>query len=58
LRLLSFYAEWQAVWFAQAEARFSLAGVSREKTKFFHMISQLDHRYAAEAEDIITSPPE
>jgi hypothetical protein len=24
----------------------------------FHVISQLDHRYAAEVEDIITSPPE
>jgi hypothetical protein len=46
------------LWFAQAEAQFSLAGISSEKTKFFHVISQLDHRYAAEVEDIITSPPE
>jgi hypothetical protein len=35
-----------------------LAGVNREKTKFFHVISQLDHRYATKVEDIITSPPE
>jgi hypothetical protein len=35
-----------------------LAGVNSEKTKFLHVISQLDHRYAAEVEDIITSPPE
>jgi hypothetical protein len=47
-----------AVWFAQAEAQFFLAAVSSEKTKFIHVISQLDHRYAAEVEDIITSPPE
>jgi hypothetical protein len=45
------------VWFAQAEAQFSLAGISSEKTKFFHVISQLDHRYAVEVEDIIISPP-
>jgi hypothetical protein len=51
-------AVWLAVWFAQAEAQFFLAGVSSETTKFFHEISQLDHRYSAEVEDIITSPPE
>jgi hypothetical protein len=33
-------------------------GVSSETTKFFHVISQLDHRYAADVEDIITSPAE
>jgi hypothetical protein len=34
-----------------------LAGSSSEETKFCH-ISQLDQRYAAELEDIVTSPPE
>jgi hypothetical protein len=43
---------------AQAKAQFFLAGVNSEKTKFFHVISQLDHRYAAEVEDIITFQPE
>jgi hypothetical protein len=57
LRLPPFWAERPAVWFAQAEAQFFLAGVSSETT-FFHGISQLDHRYAAEVKDIITSPPE
>jgi hypothetical protein len=37
-----------AVWFAQAEAQFFLDHVNSEKIKFFHIISQLDHRYAAE----------
>jgi hypothetical protein len=58
VRLPPFWAERPAVWFTQAEAQFSLAGFSSVKTKFFHVISQLDHRYAAEVEDIITSPPE
>jgi hypothetical protein len=52
------WPERPAVWFAQAEAQFFLTGVNSEKTKFFHVISQLDHRYAAEVEDSITSPPE
>jgi hypothetical protein len=46
------------MWFAQAEAQFFLAGVNSEKTKFFHVMSQLDHQYATEVEDIITSLPE
>jgi hypothetical protein len=58
MRLPPFWAERPAVWFAQAEAQLSLTGVNNEKTKFYHVISQLDHRYAMEVEDIITSPPE
>jgi hypothetical protein len=58
LRLPPSFAERPAVWFAQAEAQFSLAGISSERTKFNYVISQLDQRYAAEVEDIITSPPQ
>jgi hypothetical protein len=57
VRLPPFWAERSNVWFAQAEAQFSLAGVNSEKTKFYYLISQLDHRYATEVEDK-TSPPE
>jgi hypothetical protein len=52
-----FWAERPVLCFAQAEAQFSLAGVNTEK-KFYYVISQLDHQYATEVEDIITSPPE
>jgi hypothetical protein len=58
VRLQLFWAERPAEWFAQADAQFSLAGISRKMTKFFCAISQLDHRYAEEVEDIIISPPE
>jgi hypothetical protein len=58
VQLPPFWAEWPAMWFAQAEAQFTLAGISSEKTKFYYVISQLDHRYAAEVEDIIVSPLE
>jgi hypothetical protein len=53
-----FWAERPAVWFAQAEEQFFMAGVNSEETKFFSVTSQLDHRYTTEVEDIITSPPE
>jgi hypothetical protein len=58
VRFPPFWAERPAVWFAQAEAKFPLAGVNSEKTPFYYVISQLDHRYATEVEDIITSLPE
>jgi hypothetical protein len=58
VRLPPFWVERPAVWFAQAEAQFSLAGISDERAKFRHVISQLDHRFAAEVEDLIISPPQ
>jgi hypothetical protein len=29
-----------------------------ERTKFCHFVSQFDHHFTSEVEDIITSPPE
>jgi hypothetical protein len=58
VRLPPFWAERPAVWFAQAEEQFSLAGISSERTKLHYIISQLDQRYAAEVEDIISSLPQ
>jgi hypothetical protein len=58
VRLPQFWPERPTLWFAQAEAQFELAGITSERTKYSHVISHLDHRYAAEVEDIITSPPE
>jgi hypothetical protein len=58
VRLPPFWPDRPAVWFAQAEAQFELAAITNERTKFNYVISQLDHRHAAEVEDIITSPPE
>ncbi|XP_023713904.1 uncharacterized protein LOC111867913, partial [Cryptotermes secundus] len=58
VRLPPFWADRPAGWFAQAEAQFTLAGISSEQKKFRYVNSQLDQRYASEVEDIITSPSE
>ena len=55
LRLPPFWPERLAVLFAQAEAQFTLAGISSERIKFCNVNSLLDHRYTTEGEDIITS---
>jgi hypothetical protein len=57
VRLPPFWAERQSVWFAQAEAQFTLAIIGSEQIKFCYVTSQLDKRYALEVEGIITSPP-
>jgi hypothetical protein len=46
MQLLPFWAEGPAVWFTLAMAQFSLAGITEEKTKFYFVLSHLDHRYA------------
>jgi hypothetical protein len=58
MRFPPFWAERTAVWFAQAEAQYTLVDINSESIKFCHVISQLDHRYATAVENIITSPPE
>ena len=45
------------LWFAQLERQFALANVTQDATKFYYVISQLNTKYAAEMEDVITNPP-
>jgi hypothetical protein len=58
VRLPPFWPDRPALWFAQAEAQFDLAGITRQRTKFNYVVSQLHQQHAAEVEDIITAPPE
>jgi hypothetical protein len=53
-----FWPDTPALWFAQAEAQFQLAGITCQKTKFNHVVCQLQQPHAAEVEDILTAPPQ
>lgn len=57
VRLPTFWPHNPALWFAQVEASFQYAGITADSTKFSLVVSQLEHRYAAEVEDVIRSPP-
>lgn len=57
VRLPPFWADDPEVWFAQAEAQFTVSGVKDDSTKFAMVVSQLDHRYAKEIKDVIKNPP-
>lgn len=52
-----FWPEEPAVWFAQLEGNFALAGIKDDDTKYYYVQSTLEQRYAAEVKDIIISPP-
>jgi hypothetical protein len=58
VRLPPFWPEQPIVWFGQAKAQFKLAGITRQRTKFNYVVSQLNNQQAAEVEDPIASPPE
>jgi hypothetical protein len=52
-----FWPEKPAVWFAQLEGQFALYNITQDATKFYYVITQLDNKYAAEMEEVITNPP-
>ncbi|XP_037292922.1 uncharacterized protein LOC119188889 [Manduca sexta] len=57
MKLPPFWHDKPAIWFAQAEAQFEIAGISQDSTKYGHILSKLDTRVATELEDVIENPP-
>jgi hypothetical protein len=57
IRVPPFWPEKPAMWFAQLEGQFALSNITQDKTKYYYVISQLDNKYTAEVEDVITNPP-
>lgn len=57
IRPIQFHPDKPSLWIAQIEAQFRILGVVRDSDKFYHAVSILDTRHAAEVEDIIVDPP-
>lgn len=57
VKLPSYWPRDPTLWFAQAEAQFSICNITEEQTKFFHVVSNLSPDAAAEVRDIILKPP-
>lgn len=53
-----FWPDKPALWFAQLDGQFKLSNISTDATKFYHVISVLEYKYAVEVEDVIIAPPE
>jgi hypothetical protein len=52
LRLPPYWPDRPAVCFVKAEAQFELAAITRQRTKFNYVVSQLNTQQAAEFKDI------
>lgn len=52
-----FWPHKPSLWFVNLEAQFGLCSITADSTKYAHLISCLDAKYAAEVEDIIINPP-
>lgn len=57
VRIPPFWPEEPTLWFAQVESQFILFKITSDETKFYYLVDQFDHQYAAEVKDIITNPP-
>ena len=57
LKLPTFWTSASAAWFAQAEAQFSLKGITADETKYHHVVASLDSATASRAISILQNPP-
>lgn len=57
VRAPPFWPEEPELWFAQLESQFTLGGITQDGTKYAHVLSQIDTKFAREVKDVITNPP-
>ena len=57
-KLPAFWADNVETWFAQAEAEFTLRGITADSTKYSHVVAALTGDAATTAEELIINPPD
>lgn len=57
VKLPDFWKNDPHMWFAQAEAQFNLAQVTRDETKFWHIIAKIDQSVICHVSDLVSNPP-
>ncbi len=58
LKLPTFWTSQPEVWFAQAEAQFTLRGITTDATQYFYVVAALDQQTATRLLDLISHPPD
>ncbi|XP_075990296.1 uncharacterized protein LOC142985941 [Anticarsia gemmatalis] len=53
IRLPPFWPDKPAVWFAQVEAQFEIAGIVADRTKYNYVVGQIDHKLAGLRRDFV-----
>ncbi|XP_062557439.1 uncharacterized protein LOC134222312 [Armigeres subalbatus] len=57
VKLPEFWKTDPHMWFAQAKAQFSLAQVTKDDTKFWHIIAKIDQSVICHVADLVSTPP-
>ena len=57
LKLPTFWAAQPHVWFQQAEAQFTIRGVTADQTKYAYIVAALDQDTASRLIDLLGAPP-
>ncbi|XP_065094619.1 uncharacterized protein LOC135715148 isoform X2 [Ochlerotatus camptorhynchus] len=57
IKIEPFWKRDPTLWFAQLEAQFTLAGITREDTRYYHVLAAIDSEILACCSDIIRDPP-
>ena len=57
VKLPPFWPTDPQLWFAQVEAQFRTRSITREETKFWHVVGTLEQKYANEVRDLLLEPP-
>lgn len=57
VKLPEFWKSDPAMWFAQAEAQFALAGITQDTTMFHHIVAKIDQSVICHIADLVKNPP-
>lgn len=57
VKLPDFWKTDPEMWFAQAEAQFALANVTRDETEFHHIVAMVDPTVICHTSDLVQRPP-
>ena len=57
IKLPPFWPEDPVIWFAQAEAQFTLRGITADQTKYSHIVTTLDQDSARRVRATLANPP-
>ncbi|XP_055591348.1 uncharacterized protein LOC129743378 [Uranotaenia lowii] len=58
VKLPDFWKNDPEMWFAQAEAQFVLANVTKDETKFYHIVAKVDQTVICHISDLVSNPPQ
>lgn len=58
VKLPEFWKTDPEMWFAQAEAQFILGNITKDDTKFYHIVAKLDQSVICHVADLVSNPPQ